>query len=118
GSRVLANLRTAPRRVALLLGLPRDVHGIELVRTIRERFSRGELVPPVEVREAPHQEETYDGPDVDLLKFPSPLWHEHDGGRYVGTGCAVVTGEPESGWGNVGTYPAQVHPHPTLPLSA
>jgi len=116
GYQVLTNLLNSPRRVALLLGLPRDVHGIELVRTIRERFSRGELVPPVEVREAPHQEETYDGPDVDLLKFPSPLWHEHDGGRYVGTGCAVVTGEPESGWVNVGTYRAQVHDNRTLGL--
>src|SRR5262249_61405658 len=68
GYQVLTNLLNSPRRVALLLGLPRDVHGIELVRTIRGRFSRGELVPPVEVREAPHQEETFDGPDVDLLK--------------------------------------------------
>ena len=28
--------------------------------------------------------------------FPSPLWHELDGGRYIGTGCSVVTRDLDS----------------------
>jgi DsbC/DsbD-like thiol-disulfide interchange protein len=27
-----------------------------------------------------------EGKDVNVLKFPTPKWHEHDGGRYIGTG--------------------------------
>ena len=34
--------------------------------------------------------------EVDLLAFPSPLWHEMDGGRYIGTGCSVVTRDLDS----------------------
>src|SRR5207249_1300406 len=39
---------------------------------------------------------------------PTPKWHEHDGGRYIGTGDMVVTRDPNSGWVNVGTYRACV----------
>ena len=45
---------------------------------------------------------------VDVLAFPSPLWHEMDGGRYIGTGCSVVTRDLDSDWVNVGTYRVQV----------
>ena len=44
------------------------------------------------------------GRDVDLTRFPAPLWHEHDGGRYIGTGVAVVTSDPDTGRINVGAY--------------
>ena len=36
--------------------------------------------------------------------FPTPKWHEHDGGRYIGTGDMVIIKDPDSGWVNVGTY--------------
>ena len=45
-----------------------------------------------------------EGDDVDLEQFPTPLWHEKDGGRYIGTGDAVITRDPETGAVNVGTY--------------
>jgi UbiD family decarboxylase len=45
---------------------------------------------------------------VDCLQFPAPLWHELDGGRYIGTGCSVVTRDLDSEWVNVGTYRVQV----------
>ena len=44
----------------------------------------------------------------DVLAFPSPFWHEMDGGRYIGTGCSVVTRDFDSDWVNVGTYRVQV----------
>jgi UbiD family decarboxylase len=47
--------------------------------------------------------------DVDLFTFPSPLWHELDGGRYIGTGCSVVTKDFDSDWVNVGTYRVMIH---------
>ena len=41
---------------------------------------------------------------IDLEFFPTPKWHEHDGGRYIGTGDMVIMKDPDSGWVNVGTY--------------
>ena len=49
------------------------------------------------------------GADVDLFSFPAPLWHEKDGGRYIGTGCMVVTKDLDSDWINVGTYRVMIH---------
>ncbi len=37
------------------------------------------------------------------------MWHELDGGRYIGTGCCVVTRDFDSDWVNVGTYRVQLH---------
>ena len=49
--------------------------------------------------------------------FPTPHWHELDGGRYIGTADCVITGEPEEGgWVNVGIYRVQVHNKNTLGL--
>lgn len=36
--------------------------------------------------------------------FPTPRWHDGDGGRYIGTACMVITRDPDTGWVNVGTY--------------
>jgi UbiD family decarboxylase len=46
--------------------------------------------------------------DINFLRFPSPVWHEQDGGPYIGTGCAVVTTDPQTGSANVGAYRIQV----------
>ena len=46
--------------------------------------------------------------EVDMLKFPVPIHHEDDGGRYIGTACGVVTRDPDTGRINVGTYRVQV----------
>ena len=56
------------------------------------------------------------GEDVDLLKFPVPIIHELDGGRFIGTACIVVTRDPEEGWLNLGTYRAMVHDRRTMGL--
>src|SRR5581483_3800007 len=102
GYRVLSNLLNCPRRVAALFGHPSDVGGIALVRAIRERFSSLQLIDPVTVSRADFAEETERGDDVNLLKFPAPFWHEHDGGRYIGTGCSVIMRDPVDGWVNLG----------------
>jgi 4-hydroxy-3-polyprenylbenzoate decarboxylase len=49
------------------------------------------------------------GADVDIGRFPTPLWHPDDGGRYIGTGGYTVTVDPDSGWMNLGTYRVMVH---------
>lgn len=116
GFRVLTNLNNSPRRVGLLFGCPRGTGGIEIVRAIRERMAGLTMIDPVEVQRAAFEEECQIGPDVDLLAFPAPLWHEHDGGRYIGTACVVITQDPDGGWVNLGTYRVQVHDAHTLGL--
>jgi 4-hydroxy-3-polyprenylbenzoate decarboxylase len=44
----------------------------------------------------------------------SPRWHEHDGGRYIGTGCLVILQDPEEQWTNFGTYRVCVYDRDTL----
>jgi 4-hydroxy-3-polyprenylbenzoate decarboxylase len=54
------------------------------------------------------------GEDVNVLKFPTPLWHKGDGGRYIGTGSFNVTKDPDEGWINVGTYRVMAHDEKTV----
>jgi UbiD family decarboxylase len=116
GYRVLTNLMNNPRRVALLMGMPARSRGVDIVRSIRDRFNQLEPIDPVEVSEPTFTEISQRGSDVDLLKLPAPLWHEHDGGRYLGTGCVVVMRHPDEGWVNLGTYRVQVHDSKTAGL--
>ena len=48
-----------------------------------------------------------------MLKFPTPCWHEDDGGRYIGTGCLVIQ-DPDEQWTNFGTYRVCVYDKNTL----
>ena len=38
-------------------------------------------------------------------QIPTPVWHEHDGGPFIGTACMVVMKDPDSGWVNYGCLP-------------
>lgn len=48
------------------------------------------------------------GSEVDINKFPAPLWREYDGGRFIGTGCVVITQDPITQTYNGGTYRTMV----------
>ena len=109
GYRVVSNLYNTPKRTALALGLPLEGRGIELVRELRDKFKEVKLVPPVEVENAPVKENIHLGDDVDLFMFPVPKWHKLDGGRYIGTGHAVIQRDPDDGWVNLGAYRVQAH---------
>ena len=50
-----------------------------------------------------------EGDDIDVEKFPTPMWHDKDGGRYIGTGSYNVTRDPDSDWINIGTYRVKIH---------
>ncbi|MFC2010454.1 UbiD family decarboxylase [Chloroflexota bacterium] len=104
GYRVLSHPFSSNKRTALVLGLPPDLTGFEMLLAWRERLKSFEPVPPVEVKSGPVMENALTGDKVDIFKFPTPLWHELDGGRYIGTGSAVITKDPEEGWINIGTY--------------
>ncbi|MDP2644802.1 MAG: UbiD family decarboxylase, partial [Desulfobacterales bacterium] len=56
------------------------------------------------------------GDDIDLFKFPAPIYHEKDGGRYLGTGDNLINALPDGGFVNMGTYRMQIHDRNTLGL--
>lgn len=108
GFRVATNLYTSHRRAAAALGLPPDLPKLEHVKLWRERESRLTPLPPREISRGPVLENVREGGDVDLFIFPTPRWHERDGGRYIGTGSMIITRDPEEGWVNLGTERVQI----------
>ena len=86
-----------------------------LVRSYRKaNRKRSEPIPPVHVKTGPVMENVMEGAKVDALAFPTPHWHEGDGGRYVGTECMVIVKDPDSTWVNAGCYRVQIADKDTL----
>jgi len=110
GFRVLTCSTSSPARLSAILRLPLQRTHKGLVDALRGKpaqwQSEAGKFDPIVVSSGPVLENIQKQPDV--LKFPSPLWHEMDGGRYIGTGCSVVTRDFDSDWVNVGTYRVQV----------
>ena len=111
GMRCLYGMLGSPLRLALGLGIDPANSGDRrtMLDTYRRRIKSHEPIPPRIVDDGPVMENVDSNGDVDLLKFPVPIHHEHDGGRYIGTACGVVTRDPDTGRINVGTYRVQVN---------
>ena len=110
GQRVVTNLVTTSRRLAMALRVPfKDEGRLELIHEVKERLKGLKPVAPEVVREGPITQNIEEGAEVDMRKFVAPFWHELDGGNYIGTGCMVVLRDPEQGWVNMGVYRIQVH---------
>ena len=113
GFRVLTCSTASPGRLSSILRLGIEKNHHALVQKLRGK-------PAMWQSEAPNYDPVYIGKgsvfenikgdgEVDVFTFPSPFWHEKDGGRYIGTGCCVVTKDLDSDWVNVGTYRVQIH---------
>jgi UbiD family decarboxylase len=109
GYRIAAKPYTTTARTAIALGLPEDASPFELFKLWRDKVHRYEPIPPAEVASGPVMQNVLEGDAVDLTRFPTPRWHEHDGGAYFGTGCVVITRDPDDGWINLGTYRCMLH---------
>lgn len=111
---------TTTTRFAHTFSLPEKDSWRELLEIVRERYKTWQAdldkFPPVEVRESPLFENVQSGAGVNLYDFPAPKWHELDGGRYIGTGCSVITRDPETGEANLGTYRTMLHDKKTVGL--
>lgn len=108
GFRVLANL-FAGKRKNMTLGFPVELDKVELSAAFAEAYAEGNMIPPIFVDEGPIFENIITGKDIDVEMFPTPLWHELDGGRYIGTGTYNVTQDPVDGWYNLGSYRIMLH---------
>jgi 4-hydroxy-3-polyprenylbenzoate decarboxylase len=106
GWRVLTNFFAAKRK-NMTLGFPTDLSKVELSEAFLQHYREIAKKPmPYEVvTSGPVMENVMEGDDIDVTKFPTPVWHDQDEGRrYIGTGSFNVTIDPDEGWVNVGTY--------------
>ncbi len=119
GYRLFVNSLGSPSRTALALGLPTGKAWKELVPLWRKKMKEIRPIPPAYVTDGPILENVQRGKDVDLLQFPTPMWHEFDGGRYIGTGVLDILPDPDSDWINLGTYRVMLvdHNHVCLYIS-
>src|SRR6266446_3037426 len=109
GHRVIANILTSIPRVNLALGLPPETAEMEQIQWWRNYFKTAPSQPTKAVNGGPLLDNVFAGSDVDIEKIPTPVWHEQDGGPYIGTGCLVAMKDPDTGWINYGTYRVQSH---------
>jgi len=103
GFRLLINFFAGKRR-NMTMGFPTDWDKLELARGVHDHMHKVEPIPHEIVKDGPVCENILEGDDIDVEKFPAPMWHEQDGGRYIGTGSYNITRDPDTGWINIGTY--------------
>ncbi len=114
GYRIAANTHASVKRVAMIMGhrKPEDATYFELQDMYLEGVNHP--VKPVVVETGPCKENKLLGDDVNLYKFPAPMVHDGDGGRYMCTWHFVITRDPESDWLNWGMYRAMILDRRTL----
>ena len=84
-------------RVAVSLGLAADAKGRDIVEALAE--ARGKApIPPRLVATGPCKENRWIGEEVDLTRFPSPVPHDGDGGRYINTYGIIIAQTPDKSW--------------------
>ena len=110
--RVLTGSTGSARRLGHTLRLGDEHTGVSLVAALRGKPSQWAAAardyPVLPVEDAPLLANEVTGDKIDLLAFPVPRWHADDGGRFIGTGCLVVTSDPETGAHNGGCYRMEV----------
>lgn len=114
GWRVAVHSFDSYRRMQLIYGFPDGLRGRELTAWWKDRLDAYAPVPPVVVDSGPVMDNVLTGADVDLTRFPAPVWHEHDGGPYLATGGASVLRDPDTGRLNAGCYRGMLYDRTTI----
>jgi UbiD family decarboxylase len=109
GFRIFTNAVTNPQRAALALGLDPALKPLDVLKAWMEKRKTLQPHKPAPVQNAPFLANAASGAEVDIGKFPAPIWHRHDGGPYIGSGSIVIMRDPDSGWINASIYRVQVH---------
>ena len=95
GFRVVVNAVCSAATTGLAFGLDPMLSGMDMIKAWKKKLGSYEPLKPVDVANGPITEHVDTGDHVDMLKFPTPRWHEDDGGRYIGTGCLVILQDPD-----------------------
>lgn len=102
GGRIFGAPIATYRRLAIALGMKPESSSAEVFDAYEQRITSP--IKPVIVKNGPCKENRMLGEEVSLYKFPAPIVHEGDGGRYIGTWHCVVSQDPDSRWSNWGMY--------------
>jgi UbiD family decarboxylase len=94
-----ANAARRFSRVALALGFKADVPGRSIIEALADARDRAGI-PPRWLPTGPCKENVMLGPDVDLMRFPTPLIHGMDGDRYIQTYGMNIVRTPDGSWTN------------------
>jgi UbiD family decarboxylase len=120
GFRILTGSILNAKRLALTLGYQDINTDQSLVSFLEKQMHEFELnaaaYDPQWVPAGPVLQHRYRGQQINLLELPAPKWHEHDGGKYLGTGCIVITQDPDTGRVNFGSYRLMLHDQRTVTL--
>lgn len=116
---VVGAIGASYKTYAVALGINPNLPRASIMGKIRERFIEAlkNPIPPVSVATGPCKERIDRGSDVNIHKFPIPVWTpEKDRGWEEGHGFITapycMTRDPETGIRNVGTYRVMVRPEP------
>jgi UbiD family decarboxylase len=116
GYRILTNPTETLSRSLLSIDLPLELDMDAALAAYEKKIASYQPVPPRVVTTGSVFENVFEGAEIDLEKFPTPKWHEDDGGRYLGTGCVVIMRDPDHGGINFGTYRVMLHDKNTVGL--
>lgn len=94
-----ANARYKYARIATALGFPPEAPARDLVEALAAAVARPGM-PPKILSTGPCKENVMRGDEVDLLRFPTPLIHGTDGGRYIQTFGMNIVRTPDGKWTN------------------
>ena len=83
----------------------------------RAVYGMDHRMPSVVLEAGPCKEVIVTEDGVDLYRFPTPWWHEHDGGQYLGTTTGVITRDPDTGILNMGSYRTMIKDKSTLTMT-
>jgi UbiD family decarboxylase len=117
GFRIITNIITTERRHMLAAGIDPGEKIEDMVNFLAMILQNYKPIKPIEVSDGPVMSNVMKDDRIDMNIFPSPLWHEFDGGTYIGTGTLVIMKDPDSEYFNAGTYRVQLHDSKTLGIS-
>ena len=109
GFRIFTNATTNVQRAALALGLDPGLRPLDALKAWMEKRKTLRPLAPVTIGDAAFLANTMSGSEVDVARFPAPIWHRHDGGPFIGSGSLVIMRDPDGGWINASIYRVQVH---------
>ncbi len=107
GYRLFGGGLSTPRRFAIAMDMNLESSRRDLIKEYLKR--KDNLIKPKIVKDAPCKENKMIGEEVDLYKFPAPMVHDGDGGRYLLTWHAIITKDPDSDWVNWGMYRGMIY---------
>ena len=116
GYRIFGSPLATQRRLAIAMDMKPNASTKELQEEYLKR--KKHPIKPVLIKDGPCKENICIGDEVDLLKFPAPMVHYGDGGRFIGTWHLDINKDPDSDWVNWGIYRHMIHNKNTIGIVA